>query len=188
MSETCQLRTSPLHSITSSARPSSVSRDVYAECLASLQVDRQFELGRKLDRQIGRFGALEDAIDIGRRPPIEIGVIDTVGNQAARDDHVTIGIDRRHMVTRGKRSDQNEIGYHCCKDVRRQNEAGVLPAAEALENALDVGSSMDGSGNRLDPVGARGCVERLLVKRNIGRSVRVKQERGAGETAWPRWQ
>jgi hypothetical protein len=51
-------------------------RDVDAERLGGLQVDGGFELGRKLDRQVGGLGALEDAIDIGRRAPIQIDAVD----------------------------------------------------------------------------------------------------------------
>jgi hypothetical protein len=45
-------------------------RHVDAERLRGFEVDHKFELGRLLHRQVGRFGALKDAIDIGRRPPI----------------------------------------------------------------------------------------------------------------------
>ena len=77
-------------------------RNLDAERLGGLQVDGHFELGRKLDRQIGGFGALEDAIDLDRRAPIQIDGVESVGNQAAGGDHISIGIDRRQMGARGQ--------------------------------------------------------------------------------------
>ena len=52
------------HSITSSARASSVGGTVEAEGLGGLEIDRQLVLGRRLHRQIGRLLALEDAVDV----------------------------------------------------------------------------------------------------------------------------
>ena len=40
-------------------------RDGEAECLGSLEVDRELELGGLLNRQVARLFALEDAADIG---------------------------------------------------------------------------------------------------------------------------
>ena len=54
----------PLHSITSSARASSVGGTVEAERLGGLEVDDQLELGGLLDRQVGRLLALEDPAGI----------------------------------------------------------------------------------------------------------------------------
>ena len=41
--------------------------NIEAERLGGLQVDHQFELGRRLDRQLGRLLAAHNAVDIGRR-------------------------------------------------------------------------------------------------------------------------
>ena len=61
-----------LHSITSSARASSVGGTVEAEHPGGLGVDDQLELGRLHDRQVGGLRALEDAagIDAGLTPRI----------------------------------------------------------------------------------------------------------------------
>jgi hypothetical protein len=60
-------RAPPPHSITSSARASSVGGTVEAERLGGLEVDHQLVLGRRLHRQVGRLLALEDAIDVAGR-------------------------------------------------------------------------------------------------------------------------
>ena len=57
----------PLHSITSSARASSMGGSE-AERLGGPEVDRQARIGRLHDRQIGWFRALEDAADIDAAP------------------------------------------------------------------------------------------------------------------------
>src|SRR5271165_332875 len=49
------------------------ARDREAERLRGLEVDRQFESRRLLDRQIGGFRALEDLIDKYGRPPLNRG-------------------------------------------------------------------------------------------------------------------
>ena len=61
---------SKLHSITSSARASSVGGTVEAERLGGLEVDHQLVFGRRLHRQIGWLLALEDAVDVAGRVPI----------------------------------------------------------------------------------------------------------------------
>ena len=75
----------PHHSITSSARASSVGGTVEAERLGGLEVDHQFELGRRLHRQVGRLLALENAIDVAGRAPELVDPIRPVGDQAAAE-------------------------------------------------------------------------------------------------------
>jgi hypothetical protein len=55
------------HSITSSARPSIVDGISNPSALAVFTVDNQFELCRKLDRQIGSFGASSAPIVGGQK-------------------------------------------------------------------------------------------------------------------------
>ena len=57
-------RSSAAHSITSSARASSVGGISRPSALGSLEVDDQFELGRLHHRQVGGLFALENATDI----------------------------------------------------------------------------------------------------------------------------
>ena len=83
----------PPHSITSSARASSVGGTVEAERLGGLEVDHQLVLGRRLHRQVGRLLALEDAVDIAGRAPVLVDVIGPIGDQAA-------GSERRNVRSR----------------------------------------------------------------------------------------
>ena len=57
-----------------------------AEGLGGLEVDHQFELGRRLHRQVGGFLAFEDAIDIACRASVLVDEIRPVGDQAASGD------------------------------------------------------------------------------------------------------
>ena len=43
--------------------------------------------------QVGRFRALEDAIDVARRAPILVGVISPIGDQAAAGNEGTFEVD-----------------------------------------------------------------------------------------------
>src|SRR5262245_29246458 len=54
--------------------------------LGDLEVDDQLVLGGRLHRQVGSFFALEDTVDVPRRPTELIDRIRTIGNQAARGD------------------------------------------------------------------------------------------------------
>ena len=53
------------------------------EFLGCLEVDHQLELDWGLDGKLARLLALEYAIGIGRRAPIQIELVNSVGQQAA---------------------------------------------------------------------------------------------------------
>ena len=79
----------PHHSITSSARASSVGGTVEAERLGGPEVDHQFELRGAVDRQVRGLGTLEDAAGIDADPSICIGYAVAVADQAAGRDEIT---------------------------------------------------------------------------------------------------
>src|SRR6516165_691208 len=54
-----------------------------AEAFGRSEIDDQLELGRRLDRQVARLLALEDAIDVSGRAPELVDNIRPVGDQAA---------------------------------------------------------------------------------------------------------
>src|SRR5262249_32658658 len=63
-------------------------RHIESQCIGSLQIDHQFELGRRLQGKIARISALQDPVDVGCGASEDIAGIDAVGNQtAARSKH-----------------------------------------------------------------------------------------------------
>jgi hypothetical protein len=58
-------------------------RDREAEGFGRLQVDRELELRRLLNRKVGRIAASENAIDVGRAATPEIGTVGGIAQEAA---------------------------------------------------------------------------------------------------------
>ena len=94
------------YSITSSACREQVVRHGEAERLGSLEVEHQLELGRRLNRQVGRLLALEDVIDVAGRLPVLVDVIRPIGDQATVGGEGTFEVDRRQFVPRREHDDQ----------------------------------------------------------------------------------
>jgi hypothetical protein len=86
-----------------------MQRHVEAERLGGFEVDDQFVLGRRLDRQVGRLFALEDAIGIRRRAPIIIEEIISVGQKTAKFGEEAERIDGRETVASGQRYDFTSV-------------------------------------------------------------------------------
>src|SRR5262249_39414835 len=53
-----------------------------AEHLGGSEVDHHFELGRLLDRKVGRLGALENLVDVVSSTPRQVSEIRPVGDEA----------------------------------------------------------------------------------------------------------
>src|SRR5215510_12351709 len=68
------------------------------ERLGGLQVDHQLELDWGLDRKLTCLLSLEDAIDITRRAPKIIVLVNDVGQQATDFSEVTVWIDSRETI------------------------------------------------------------------------------------------
>jgi hypothetical protein len=90
----------PFHSITSSASARRQRRQLYAERSRRSQVDDELELGRPLDRQVGRFFAPEDATDIGTNLANRVGEVRSIAHQPAGFGIRTQRIDHGYRVTR----------------------------------------------------------------------------------------
>ena len=74
-------------------------------CFAAFKVDDKFKLRRLLDRQIGRFGAFQDLVDVNSRAAIEVIVVRPVGHEAARIDKLLLWVNSRQPVFDGKLDD-----------------------------------------------------------------------------------
>ena len=83
------------HSITSSARASSVGRISRPRVFAVVRLIDHLKLGREFDRQISRLGALQYAINVVCRPMQAPDQIDTIANETAGVDMLTVRVDRR---------------------------------------------------------------------------------------------
>src|SRR5262249_21521994 len=79
--------------------------DVEPERLGSLEVDRQFEFDRRLGGEIGGFGSLQDAIDVGRRARKDIDRVGPVRHQAAFLNMLPIRISGGNALPIGRPDD-----------------------------------------------------------------------------------
>jgi hypothetical protein len=57
--------------------------NVDAERLGRLEIDHQLVLGRRLHRKISRFLALEDAVDVSGRAPMQVDSVGPVGDETS---------------------------------------------------------------------------------------------------------
>src|SRR5215831_4809328 len=108
-----------------------------AERLCGLEIDRQLVLDRVLHRKVGRLLALEDAIDVTGRAPVRVGRVGGVGDEAAGDDEVGPGVDRRQRVPGRERDDQVAMKHR--DRAPQHDQAAVRGAREFHDGALDLG-------------------------------------------------
>src|SRR5262245_65416941 len=73
-------------------------RHVEAKRLRSLEIKYEFDLGRRLDGQVGGFLTLENPINVGGCAPVWIERIRAKREKAAAMDEVAIGVDGRHPM------------------------------------------------------------------------------------------
>jgi hypothetical protein len=106
---------------------------VEAKRLGGLEIDRQLKLDRGLDGKLARLRALEDSIGIGRRAPIIIELINSVGQQAAEFSEDSALIDGREAVATCQRYDlctmdvREGIRHHDQAATRRGHAAAAPP-------------------------------------------------------------
>src|SRR5215472_5253320 len=77
-----------------------------AERPCCLQVNGEFVLVRGLHRQIRRFFAFEDAIDVGSRTSVLVSKIRPIGHQSAGSDKRTLNVNRGQLVAGGRCDNQ----------------------------------------------------------------------------------
>src|SRR5262245_39370151 len=76
-----------------------------AQRLGSLEIDRQLILVRRLHWQVGGLLALENAVDVVRRPPERVHRVGPVGQQPAFVHVIPKRINRGQSVPSGKSDD-----------------------------------------------------------------------------------
>ena len=84
-------------------------RHVEAQRSGGLEVDDQLEFRRCLNREVGGLFASEDAIDVRCRAPINVNVINSVGQQPAVDGENAERINRRQAMAGCERNDELEV-------------------------------------------------------------------------------
>src|SRR5262245_44944048 len=111
-------------------------RQLEAEGLRSLEVDREYEPRRLLDWQFGGGGALQDAVDLAGCAPHQHLYIGPVGHEAALDDEIAPAVEHRQTVLRGKRDDVRAVEDG--KAVREDNESVELLRSCGAEGRLEL--------------------------------------------------
>src|SRR5215472_4406254 len=105
---------------------------VEAERLGCLEIDRQLDPGRELDRQISGLGALENPVDIAGPTPIALSLVDAVGCKQAGLDISAFGADGRQP--RGERELRDLHTLRKEQTVYRHDD-GLRPLlAESIES------------------------------------------------------
>src|SRR6266404_7377878 len=116
--------------------------------VGSLQVDHQFELGRRLHGKIAGIGALQDPVDIGCGAAEDIDGIAAVRNEtAARSKHAQ-WIDCGQPVARRERNDQ--ITMAGGEGIRQDDQAAGWLGGEVSNSALELAVVVNPGSNRFD--------------------------------------
>src|SRR5262249_36878872 len=105
------------------------------ERLRGLEVDHQLELGRRLHRKLGRLGALENAVNVGCRPPELVAHLGPIGQKTAARRIETIGIDRGQAMA-GRQRDDKVATIHGAH-IWQHDQAAVRHAREGLDGHFD---------------------------------------------------
>ena len=166
------------HSITSSARASSVGGTVKAERLRGREVDDELELGRLLDRQVGGLRSTQNLVDIVTGAPEQVREVYSIGHQTSRFDIFAMAVHRRYP--RGKRQgvDANQVG-----DYERvsTNIECVRAAFERLEGGRDILRLPYFRCGDLEADRASRCLSRPHLQHGGGR-VDIEQDRQPAKT------
>ena len=130
----------PPHSITSSARASSVGGTVEAERLGGRQIDDEIELGRLLDREVGRLRPAQNLVDIVGGAPEQVREVRSIGHQTSRFDKFPKAVHRRQSRAQRQRVDANRLALASgsLTDIKC-----IRAALERLEGGRDILGSPD---------------------------------------------
>src|ERR1051326_8608356 len=109
---------------------------VEAERARGLEIDDELEGGRLLDRQIAGLLALEDAVDVGGRPPELVVLTEAVGKQPTLIREHAQRIDRRQAMTRGECNDLRTV--HRREGIEGNDNPAAALACELLDCGFDL--------------------------------------------------
>jgi len=84
-------------------------RYVQSERLGCLEINHEFELGRRLYRHVPGFFALKDAIDIACGSAVWVDCVRPIAEQTTFGDEETEGVGCRQSVSGCQRDDQTII-------------------------------------------------------------------------------
>src|SRR5262245_347908 len=114
------------------------NRRIKIKRLGGFQVDDQLEFGRKLDWEVARPFAFEDAIDVGGRASEEFFGIDAVRRQTAGRDGLTGWINSRQLLASRERDHLRLITRS--GRARWHNQPAIRLARECINRLLDLTS------------------------------------------------
>ena len=139
--------------MTSSARARIEGGIVEAERLGGLEVDDQLELGRLLDRQIGRLGALEDLSGVNADLAIGSREARSIADQAAGRGEFAPLIDRRNGMACRQR---HELLAPAVEErIGADDERAGMQLDEGREGGVDLAFGAGLQDMELQPLRAR---------------------------------
>src|SRR5262249_22831901 len=154
-------------------------RHVQAKCLGGLEVNYQLKLDWGLDGKFAWLRALEDSIDIGRCTPKIIGLVNSVGQQAAGFSEKAEWIDGRDAIASGQRCDLCAIDVH--EGVRHHDEPTIRLSSLCGNHGIELRSFANARHNRLNSEGQSGGFEGGKIIISKWRCRRVEQDGHAGD-------
>ena len=111
-------------------------RHVEAQRLGGLEIDDELIFRRRLHWHVGWFLALEDAVDVAGRAPVQVNPIRPIGEQAAGGDEGAIEVDCGELVPRRKRDDQTAINK--TRPAGGHDQSTIWGSREGRDDALDL--------------------------------------------------
>src|SRR3954454_8123947 len=100
-----------------------------------LQIDYQLELGRLLDRQIGRLGPAQNLVDVVAGSPKQVRRAWPVGHQPTGLNVLSKAVHRRHARTEREVVDANTVGVG---ERVRQNVKSLRPRCQRFKYGSDI--------------------------------------------------
>ena len=115
-------------------------RRLFGQALSGLEIDRQFEMGRLLERQVGRTVAAQDLVD-QHGGALEIVADDrTMGEKPTRFSVIAQRIDRgqpeRSASAMTRRRSPKNNGESCTTIARSPSAAAAANAVSSLSGRL----------------------------------------------------